>query len=91
MSGLTSVPGDHLLKTDCRRLAFADERQLLFIADFGGLRLREAGPLRKPTVDTAEARTPVTKPEECKGTRRRPLIACLQVDRRVEVEVTGTC
>ena len=34
---------------------------------------------------------PVTKPEDCKG--RKPtarLIACLQPDRRVEVEVSGT-
>jgi OOP family OmpA-OmpF porin len=34
---------------------------------------------------------PVTKPGECKGTKKTPaLIACLQPDRRVEVEVTGT-
>ena len=34
---------------------------------------------------------PVTKPEECKGNKQSPkLIACLQPDRRVEVEVTGT-
>lgn len=35
--------------------------------------------------------TPVTKPEDCMGTKANPkLIACLQPDRRVEVEVTGT-
>lgn len=34
---------------------------------------------------------PVTKPGECKGAKASPqLIACLQPDRRVEVEVTGT-
>jgi OOP family OmpA-OmpF porin len=34
---------------------------------------------------------PVTKPEDCKGSKANPkLIACLQPDRRVEVEVTGT-
>ena len=34
---------------------------------------------------------PVTKPEECKGNKQSPkLIACLQPDRRVVVEVTGT-
>ena len=34
---------------------------------------------------------PVTKPEDCKGTKPNPkLIACLQPDRRVEVEVAGT-
>ena len=34
---------------------------------------------------------PVTKPEDCKGSKPNPkLIACLQGDRRVDVEVTGT-
>jgi OOP family OmpA-OmpF porin len=34
---------------------------------------------------------PLTKADECKGTRASPaLILCLQPDRRVEVEVTGT-
>ncbi len=33
---------------------------------------------------------PVTKPEDCKGNKATPkLIACLQPDRRVDVEVTG--
>ena len=35
--------------------------------------------------------TPVSKPEDCMGERATPkLISCLQVDRRVDVEVTGT-
>ncbi len=35
--------------------------------------------------------SPVTKPDECKGNKPSPaLIACLQPDRRVEVEVSGT-
>ncbi|EGF32641.1 OmpA/MotB [Oxalobacteraceae bacterium IMCC9480] len=39
-------------------------------------------------VDGAE---PVTKTGDCVGTRITPaLIACLQPDRRVEVEVSGT-
>lgn len=34
---------------------------------------------------------PVTKPGECKGKKAtKALIACLQPDRRVEVEVSGT-
>ena len=35
--------------------------------------------------------TPVTKPEDCKGRKASAkLIACLQPDRRVEIEVVGT-
>ena len=35
--------------------------------------------------------SPVTKPGDCKGNKATPkLIACLQPDRRVDVEVTGT-
>ena len=34
---------------------------------------------------------PVTKPDECKGNKASAkLIACLQPDRRVDVEVSGT-
>jgi OOP family OmpA-OmpF porin len=33
---------------------------------------------------------PVTKPGDCKMTNRKALIACLQPDRRVDVEVTGS-
>lgn len=33
---------------------------------------------------------PVTKPGDCKTTNRKALIACLQPDRRVDVEVSGT-
>ncbi len=41
---------------------------------------------------TAEGRgkkQPITKPGECRGLPRTKLIACLQPDRRVDVEVTG--
>ena len=33
---------------------------------------------------------PLTKPADCKGKKGKGLIACLQPDRRVDVEVTGT-
>lgn len=33
---------------------------------------------------------PLTKPADCKGRKGKGLIACLQPDRRVDVEVTGT-
>lgn len=34
---------------------------------------------------------PVTQPGDCKGNKATPaLIACLQLDRRVNIEVTGT-
>ena len=33
---------------------------------------------------------PVTKPDECKGPKSAKVIACLQPDRRVEIEVVGT-
>lgn len=33
---------------------------------------------------------PVTKPGDCKGPKSRKVIACLQPDRRVDVEVSGT-
>jgi OOP family OmpA-OmpF porin len=48
-------------------------------------------PEDKITARGADGSDPVTKPGECKGQQRTPeLIACLQPDRRVEVEVTGT-
>jgi len=34
---------------------------------------------------------PLTKPEDCKGSKQTAaLIACLQPDRRVDIEVVGT-
>ena len=33
---------------------------------------------------------PLTKPADCKGKKGKALIACLQPDRRVDVEVSGT-
>jgi OmpA-OmpF porin, OOP family len=48
-------------------------------------------PADKVTARGADGSDPVTKPEECQGENRTPkLIACLQPDRRVDVEVTGS-
>ena len=33
---------------------------------------------------------PITKPDQCKGAKSKQVIACLQPDRRVEIEVIGT-
>jgi len=33
---------------------------------------------------------PVTKPGQCKGAKSKKVIACLQPDRRVDIEVIGT-
>jgi OOP family OmpA-OmpF porin len=45
----------------------------------------------KITVAGKGESMPVTKPEDCKGnTANAKLIACLQPDRRVDIEVTGT-
>lgn len=47
-----------------------------------------AGKIAAKGVNGAD---PVTKPGDCKGNKATPaLIACLQPDRRVDVEVTGT-
>ena len=48
-------------------------------------------PADKITARGADGSEPVTKPDECIGQQRTPkLIACLQPDRRVDVEVVGT-
>jgi OmpA-OmpF porin, OOP family len=48
-------------------------------------------PSEKITAQGADGGDPVTKPDECPGAKRTPkLIACLQPDRRVEVEVVGS-
>jgi OOP family OmpA-OmpF porin len=47
-------------------------------------------PASKINTKGVNSTEPVTKPEDCVGTKVTPaLIACLQPDRRVEVEVTG--
>ncbi len=48
-------------------------------------------PANKVSAIGADGSNPQTRPGECAGSKRNPqLIACLQPDRRVEVEVTGT-
>ena len=47
-------------------------------------------PADKVTAQGADGSDPMTKPGDCPGERRTPkLIACLQPDRRVDVEVIG--
>lgn len=36
------------------------------------------------------SKQPVTKPDQCKGAKSPKVIACLQPDRRVEIEIIGT-
>jgi OOP family OmpA-OmpF porin len=62
-------------------------------ADSVKLYLIEAAgiPPDKISAQGADGSSPVTKPDECVGQKRTPqLIACLQPDRRVEVEVDAT-
>jgi OOP family OmpA-OmpF porin len=48
-------------------------------------------PAGNTDVKGMDGADPVTRPDECVGQKRTPkLIACLQPDRRVEVEVSGT-
>ena len=48
-------------------------------------------PRAKISATGVDGADPVTKPGDCKGNKPTPqLIACLQPDRRVDVEVTGT-
>jgi OOP family OmpA-OmpF porin len=47
-------------------------------------------PANKVSVDGKGKTQPVTKPGDCKGPKSAKVIACLQPDRRVDVEVTGT-
>ena len=48
-------------------------------------------PANKITVKGVNGAEPVTKPSECVGKQAsKKLIACLQPDRRVEIEVSGT-
>lgn len=56
-----------------------------YLVASGGIDASKVSALGKSESD------PVTKPEDCKGSKANPkLIACLQPDRRVVVEVAGT-
>lgn len=83
VTGHTDRIGSHAynLKLSSRR-ADAVKNELVTAAGIPAARIMTSG------VDGAE---PVTKTGDCVGTRITPaLIACLQPDRRVEVEVSGT-
>lgn len=51
---------------------------------------RKGVPANRINTDGKGETQPVTRPGDCKGPRSAKLIACLQPDRRVHVEVTGT-
>lgn len=72
---------DYNLKLSTRRA----EAVSAYLVQSGGI---AAAKISARGVDGAD---PVTKPGDCKGTKPTPaLIACLQPDRRVEIEVSGT-
>jgi OmpA-OmpF porin, OOP family len=72
---------DYNLKLSERRA----EAVSAYLVQAGGI---PAGKITATGVDGAD---PVTKADQCKGSKPTPaLIACLQPDRRVDVEVTGT-
>jgi len=52
--------------------------------------VRKGVPASRINTDGKGETQPVTRPGDCKGPRSAKLIACLQPDRRVHVEVTGT-
>ena len=83
VTGHTDRIGSHAynMKLSTRRA----EAVSAYLVESAGI---PAGKIASKGVDGAN---PVTKPGECKGNKVTPqLIACLQPDRRVEVEVSGT-
>lgn len=83
VTGHTDRIGSHAYNQKLsERRAEAVKAYLMTTAGIAGDKIVAKG------VDGAE---PVTKPGDCKGTKAtKALIACLQPDRRVEVEVVGT-
>ena len=83
MTGHTDRLGPHAynLKLSTRRA----EAVKTYLVDTGGI------PVTKVNAVGVNGSNPVTKPEDCVGKKpTAKLIACLQPDRRVEVEVAGT-
>ncbi len=83
VTGYTDRIGSHAynMKLSMRR---ADAVKSYLVASAGI-------PADKVTARGEDGSDPVTKPDDCKGRRRTPkLIACLQPDRRVTVEVVGS-
>ncbi|MBC7610134.1 MAG: OmpA family protein, partial [Polaromonas sp.] len=83
VTGHTDRIGSHAynLKLSTRRAEAVSN----YLVESGGI---ASGKIAAQGVDGAD---PVTKPGDCIGNKPTPkLIECLQPDRRVEVEVTGT-
>ena len=83
VTGHTDRIGSHAynMKLSERRAAAVK----LYLVESAGI---PAGKIAAKGVNGSD---PVTKPGECKGTKaNKQLIACLQPDRRVDVEVDGT-
>ena len=47
-------------------------------------------PANRVYTEGKGSKQPVTKPDQCKGPKSAKVIACLQPDRRVEIELIGT-
>ena len=47
-------------------------------------------PANKVYTEGKGSTQPVTKPDQCKGGKSAKVIACLQPDRRVDIEIIGT-
>ena len=47
-------------------------------------------PANKVYTEGKGSSQPVTKPDQCKGGKSAKVIACLQPDRRVDIEIIGT-
>jgi OOP family OmpA-OmpF porin len=83
VTGHTDRIGSHAYNMDLS--ARRAEAVKNYLVETGGI---PAGKITAQGIDGAE---PVTKPGDCVGNKAtKELIACLQPDRRVEVEVSGT-